>query len=190
MRDLNRRICTEFTSEQITPFCAEMNQLTENRIPLDDLMVFHQLARSLNSSLDLDTILRTILDQMERIIPADMWTLLMLDEKRSELYYAIASGNGASGLSDLRVKLGEGVAGWVAEHGETLIVPESEDNDPRLQQTIAAETRMRALDDCDAIARAKGRAGRHRDFESTRQPDERLHHRFPAHPVRSRGHCD
>ena len=57
-----------------------MTQLTENRIPLDDLMVFHQLARSLNSSLDLDTILRTILDQMERIITADMWTLLMLDE--------------------------------------------------------------------------------------------------------------
>jgi diguanylate cyclase (GGDEF)-like protein len=117
-----------------------MAQLTENRIPLDDLMVFHQLARSLNSSLDLDTILRTILDQMERIIPADMWTLLMLDEKRSALYYAVASGNGAGALSDLRVKLGEGIAGWVAEHGETLIVPESED-DPRLQQTIAAETR-------------------------------------------------
>ena len=62
-----------------------MNELTENRIPLDDLMVFHQLARSLNSSLDLDIILRTILDQMERIIAADMWTLLMLDESRKEL---------------------------------------------------------------------------------------------------------
>ena len=71
-----------------------MTQLTENRIPLDDLMVFHQLARSLNSSFDLDTILRTILDQMERIIQADLWTLLMLDETTQELYYAIASGNG------------------------------------------------------------------------------------------------
>ena len=119
-----------------------MTQLTENRIPLDDLMVFHQLARSLNSSLDLDTILRTILDQMERIITADMWTLLMLDEKRNELYYAIASGNGEDALRDLRVQMGEGVAGWVAEHGETLMVPESEDNDPRLQRTIVAETRM------------------------------------------------
>src|ERR1700722_6070503 len=98
-----------------------MNELTENRIPLDDLMVFHQLARSLNSSLDLDTILRTILDQMERIISADMWTLLMMDEARQELYYAIASENGEAALRDLRVKLGEGVAGWVMEHGETLI---------------------------------------------------------------------
>src|SRR5579862_8206065 len=118
-----------------------MNELTENRIPLDDLMVFHQLARSLNSSLDLDTILRTILDQMERIVAADMWTLLMLDESRMELYYAIAAGGGESALRDLRVKLGEGIAGWVAENGETLIVPESEGDDPRLQ-TLTTGKRM------------------------------------------------
>src|SRR5579863_8173930 len=116
-----------------------MNTLTENRIPLDDLMVLHQLARSLTSSLDLDTILRTILDQMERIITADIWTLLMLDEQRKELYYAAASGNVENALRDLRVKLDEGVAGWVLEHGETLIVPESENNDPRLQQTLTAD---------------------------------------------------
>jgi len=118
-----------------------MAQSTENRIPLDDLKVFHQLARSLNSSLDLDTILRTILDQMERIVAADMWALLMLDESRKELYYAIAAGGGESALRDLRVKLGEGVAGWVAENSETLIVPESEQNDPRLQQTLATGRR-------------------------------------------------
>lgn len=104
-------------------------------------MVFHQLARSLNSSLDLDTILRTILDQMERIIAADMWTLLMLDEQHQELYYAIASGNFEGALRDLRVKMDEGVAGWVVQHGETLIVPESESDDPSLQQTLAADTR-------------------------------------------------
>jgi diguanylate cyclase (GGDEF)-like protein len=119
-----------------------MTQSTENRIPLDDLMVFHQLARSLNSSFDLDTILRTILDQMERIVAADMWTLLMLDEARNDLYYAIAAGSGESALRDLRVKIGEGVAGWVAENGETLIVPESDENDPRLRQTLASVKNM------------------------------------------------
>jgi GAF domain-containing protein len=118
-----------------------MTLTSENRIPIDDLLVFHQLARSLTSSLDLDTILRTILEQMERLIEADMWTLLMLDETRQELYYAIAAGNEEEALRDLRVKVGEGVAGWVAEHGETLIVPEAENEDPRLLQTLAAEKR-------------------------------------------------
>jgi diguanylate cyclase (GGDEF)-like protein len=107
---------------------------SENRIPIDDLLVFHQLARSLTSSFDLDTILRTILEHMERFIEADLWTLLMLDETQQELYYAIAAGGEEAALRDLRVKVGEGVAGWVVEHGETLIVPEAED-DPRLQPT-------------------------------------------------------
>jgi diguanylate cyclase (GGDEF)-like protein len=118
-----------------------MNQTAEKRIPIEDLLVFHQLARSLTSSLDLDTILRTILEQMERFIQADMWTLLMLDESSNDLYYAVAKGNEEENLRELRVKVGEGVAGWVVEHGETLIVPEAEDDDPRLQKTVAADTR-------------------------------------------------
>jgi diguanylate cyclase (GGDEF)-like protein len=113
---------------------------SENRIPIDDLLVFHQLARSLTSSLDLDTILRTILEQMERLIEAEMWTLLMLDEERQELYYAVAAGCEEGALRDLRVKVGEGVAGWVLQHGETLIVPEADD-DPGLRKTLAGDKR-------------------------------------------------
>ena len=71
-----------------------MKNETENRIPLDDLLVFHQLARSLTSSFDLDTILRTILEHMERFIEAELWALLMLDPVRQDLYYAIAAGGG------------------------------------------------------------------------------------------------
>jgi diguanylate cyclase (GGDEF)-like protein len=108
---------------------------TESRIPLEDLLVFHQVARSLTSSFDLDAILRTIIEHMERFIEADLWTLLMLDEARQELYYAIAAGGEEAALRDLRVKVGEGVAGWVVEHGETLIVPEA-GNDPRLKEAL------------------------------------------------------
>jgi diguanylate cyclase (GGDEF)-like protein len=113
---------------------------TDRRIPLDDLHVFHRLARSLTSSLDLDTILRTILEYMERTIEAEFWTLLMLDDARQELYYALASGGEQAQLRDLRVKRGEGVAGWVLEHGETLIVPEAA-GDPRVNKRGTAKPR-------------------------------------------------
>jgi diguanylate cyclase (GGDEF)-like protein len=107
---------------------------SEGRIPLADLLVFHGLARSLASSFDLDTILRTILEHMERIVDAELWTLLMLDETSHDLYYAIAAGQAQEALRGLRVKVGEGVAGWVVEHGETLIVPEAI-HDPRVAQS-------------------------------------------------------
>ncbi len=117
-----------------------MTNQSANRIPLDDLLVFHQLARSLTSSFDLDTILRTILEHMERFIEAELWALLMVDRERHDLYYAIAAGGEEASLRDLRVKVGEGVAGWVVEHGETLIVPEAED-DPRLKIEFGAKQR-------------------------------------------------
>jgi diguanylate cyclase (GGDEF)-like protein len=117
-----------------------MTEETENRMPLTDLLVFHQLTRSLTSSFDLDAILRTILEHMERIIEAELWTLLMLDDATQELYYAIAAGGEQTALRDLRVKVGEGVAGWVAEHGETLIVPEAE-HDPRIKNEFPAKRR-------------------------------------------------
>jgi diguanylate cyclase (GGDEF)-like protein len=114
-----------------------MTKKAESRIPLDDLLVFHQIARSLTSSFDLDTILRTIIEHMERFIEAELWTLLMLDEARQDLYYAIAASGEEASLRDLRVKVGEGVAGWVVQHGETLLVPEAE-NDPRVKEEHGA----------------------------------------------------
>ena len=118
-----------------------MTKKTATRIPLDDLLVFHQVARSLTSSFDLDKILRTIMEHMERFVEAELWTLLILDEARQELYYAIAAGREEASLRGLRVKVGEGVAGWVVEHGETLLVPEAE-NDPRVKKEHAAKHSM------------------------------------------------
>jgi diguanylate cyclase (GGDEF)-like protein len=96
------------------------------------------VTRSLTSSFDLDTILRTIMEHMERFIEAEQWTLLMLDEERQELYYAIAAGREEASLRNLRVKVGEGVAGWVVQHGETLLVPEAQD-DPRVKEEHGAQ---------------------------------------------------
>jgi len=110
-----------------------------NRGPLDDLLVFHELARSLTSTLDLNSILRTILEYMKRFINADLWALLMVDPARQELYYVSADGGEDSRLADMRVKVGEGLAGWVALHGETLIIPEAA-TDSRLADAARSQT--------------------------------------------------
>jgi diguanylate cyclase (GGDEF)-like protein len=136
---------------------------TESRIPIADLLVFHGLARSLTSSFDLNTILRTILEHMERMVDAELWTLLMLDEPRQELYYAIAAGEAQDALRGLRVKVGEGVAGWVAQHGEALIVPEATNdpratNDPLVEQNIDQRGKMPAVRSVIALP-LRGRKG-------------------------------
>src|SRR6202142_3252941 len=89
-----------------------------------ELTIFHDVAKALTSSLDLDSILQTIMEKMAEYFQPDTWSLLMVDHERDELYFAIAVGAAAEKLKDIRLKVGEGIAGWVAKHGERVVVPD------------------------------------------------------------------
>src|SRR5262249_23552024 len=67
-------------------------------------------------------------------------SLLMVDEQKDELYFAIAVGAAAEVLANARVKMGEGIAGWVAKHGEELVVPDVA-ADPRVSPRLDEMTR-------------------------------------------------
>ena len=91
---------------------------------MDHLRVFHDVARALTSSLELEEILGAIMNKMAQFFGPERWSLLMVDDRAQELYYAIAVGENAESLKGLRVPLGEGVAGWVASTGNPLVVPD------------------------------------------------------------------
>jgi diguanylate cyclase (GGDEF)-like protein len=109
-----------------------------------ELTIFHDVAKALTSSLDLDSILQTIMDKMAEYFRPDTWSLLMVDEGHDDLYFAIAVGDKAEALKSVRLKMGEGIAGWVAKHGESRVVPDVQ-ADPlfasRVDQTTKWETR-------------------------------------------------
>src|ERR1700729_2331072 len=100
-----------------------------------ELTIFHDVAKALTSSLDLDSILQTIMEKMAEYFRPDTWSLLMVDEEHSELYFAIAVGPAAEALKNVRLKVGEGIAGWVAKHGERVVVPDVY-TDPRFAKRI------------------------------------------------------
>src|SRR5579859_4224916 len=105
-----------------------------------ELMIFHDVAKALTSSLDLDSILQTIMEKMAEYFRPDTWSLLMVDEERDELYFAIAVGDAAQSLKDMRLKVGEGITGWVARHGEGLVVPDVY-NDQRFARRVDEMTK-------------------------------------------------
>src|SRR6185312_10473731 len=105
-----------------------------------ELNIFHDVAKALTSSLDLDSILQTIMEKMAEYFQPDTWSLLMVDEEKNELYFAIAVGTAAEALKNVRLKVGEGIAGWVAKNGERLIVPDVM-TDPRFAKRIDEMTK-------------------------------------------------
>jgi diguanylate cyclase (GGDEF)-like protein len=115
---------------------------SSDRRRLEEVSIFHDVAKALTSSLDLDAILQTIMDKMAEFFRPDTWSLLMVDEQKDELYFAIAVGPAADTLKTLRLKVGEGIAGWVAKHGESLIVPNVH-TDPRFAKRVDEMTKWK-----------------------------------------------
>ena len=77
--------------------------MTDKNRQSDELQIFHDVAKALTSSLDLDTILQTILEKIAAYFKPDTWSLLMLDEQTQELYYTVAVGKGCDSVNALKL---------------------------------------------------------------------------------------
>lgn len=84
--------------------------------------LYTEIAKSLTSSLDYSTIIKKIMDQIYLIFHPENWSLLRVDKKSNELYFVVCEGTCANKIKNLRMKIGEGVAGKVAETGKELII--------------------------------------------------------------------
>jgi diguanylate cyclase (GGDEF)-like protein len=106
-----------------------------------EVAVFQELGKALTSSLQLDQVLRTIMEKIDEFLRPDNWSLLLLDEAKQELYFELAVGKASQALKDVRIKLGQGIAGWVAQHGEVVIVPDTT-KDTRFFGKVDEKTKM------------------------------------------------
>ncbi len=92
--------------------------------PLQELNAMHTVSAVMISNPDLDNLLRLILSKLVNVIDADRGTLYLIDEARGELWSRVLQS--AEGeLSEIRLKIGKGVAGYVAASGQTLNIPDA-----------------------------------------------------------------
>lgn len=87
-----------------------------------ELNIFHDVAKALTSSLDLDTILQTIMEKLAAYFRPTAWSLLLLDEASKEFYYAAAVGEACEKVNRLALESGETIAEWVIRHGQPFVI--------------------------------------------------------------------
>jgi len=113
--------------EQITPrLVSELEryrQFSELAAGTQNLMLLNKVAHILGQTIELDELLSLIMQTAETTIGAKASSVLLLDEETNELYFTVAHGEKANKLREIRVKIGEGVAGWVAQTGKAAVVP-------------------------------------------------------------------
>lgn len=104
----------------------------EEKSKLHSLM---EMAALINSSLDPGEIRKMAVSVATTCVGADAASLLLLDQETGELYFEASSGVKGETLQHVRLKPGQGIAGWVARKGGALIIDDVM-NDKRFHSGI------------------------------------------------------
>ena len=88
---------------------------------LQKMGALYQVGQILTASLDLPTRLDNVVDLAIRLLGADRGSIMLLDSRKDELELVTSRGL-KSEAANARVPIGQGIAGWVAEHRQPLIL--------------------------------------------------------------------
>lgn len=95
-------------------------QETERR--LRELAFLNESGQAITSTLNLDRVLHLLLDKVRDLLNVDAASIALRDKETEELVFEAAVGSRAQDVLDVRLKPGQGIAGWVAETGKPLVV--------------------------------------------------------------------
>jgi len=99
-------------------------------LSIQDFELLLQANRILSSKLDAADLLQAVMELATRVVKAEAASILLLDEKTNELYFDVALGEAGAQIKQIRLKMGEGLAGWVAQNKQAAIVNDVQ-ADPR-----------------------------------------------------------
>jgi Nif-specific regulatory protein len=102
---------------------------------------FREISTWVNSMLNIDQLLELIIDTATRMMEAKAGSLMLYDEKRQKLYFKVATGEKGEEVRKFEVNIGEGIAGYVAQQGEPLLIPDVK-KEPRWDKTISEVSRF------------------------------------------------
>ncbi len=93
------------------------------REKISNLSSLIETSNIVNSSLDLPTLLDLIMKIAKGVMKTEASSLMLIDEATKELVYEVALGRKGKEVKEkFRLKLGQGIAGWVAKYEKSLLV--------------------------------------------------------------------
>ena len=120
---LEEELDLEETDASLPSRSSLMMQIAQLRMILE-------VSRSLSSTLDLETLLRLIIEVATEATDTEVASLLLLDEETGELHFEAATSANRAELKKIPVPLEGSIAGWIVCNNETLVVDDAH-QDPR-----------------------------------------------------------
>lgn len=86
------------------------------------LSVLSDISQAANSVLEPHKVMEIVMNRAQELIQTEAWSLLLVDEKEHTLSFELVMGEKVDSVKDYRIKIGQGVAGWVVQYKRPLIV--------------------------------------------------------------------
>jgi len=103
------------------------------------LEAVRELGRVLGATQELDHLLAVLLEKVCEIMDAERATIFLRTDAGDELRSTLSQGGQ---IAEIRLKLGDGIAGWVAQSGATVNIPDAY-GDPRFHPEVDQRTGFR-----------------------------------------------
>jgi len=128
LRVSNERLLRDFLEyeKEVTEQINKLNYLIE-------------ITKRVNSTIDIDELLKIILEIALEITNADRGTVYLVDEMSGEIWSKVLQGDE---IREIRLKIGQGIAGYVAQTGEVINLVDAY-QDPRFNPEIDRKTGYR-----------------------------------------------
>lgn len=102
----------------------------------------NEVGNLLISTLDQSVVRHRAMEAVTKLMHAEAGSLLLVDRERGELYFEVALGSKGKRLKEVRLGIGEGIAGWVAKHNSPLLIHDVT-KDKRFQGKIDKRSKFR-----------------------------------------------
>jgi signal transduction histidine kinase len=108
-------------------------------IKSDELDALIQISNIINTHLDLDNVLESVMSVTTDMMKAEASSLFLIDAETDELIFHVATGEKANKIKSIRMKKSEGIVGSVIDSGKAEIINDVT-KDPRFFQKVDKES--------------------------------------------------
>ena len=116
---------------------SEIKQITSEHNDVEKpLIALLNVARTLAAETSLELLLKTVAEEVKKVLNADRCTVFLLDKTTNEIVSKIALG---MGTQEIRFPANTGLAGYVVQSGEIINIKDAY-SDERFNQDIDKET--------------------------------------------------
>jgi len=95
--------------------------------------ILRKILETINCNLNLEELLKQIIEIVTQVSKGDACFIYLLDDKKEELILSASKNPHPKILGKIKLKLGEGITGWVAKEKKYVSISKNAGNDPRFK---------------------------------------------------------